>query len=162
MEEEEEEEEGLLITTVFLYVTPEYIGEISHSLYAIEISKPSLIPGHDPDDQQPIKPLEFSLLLEFSASKYPRGMSCAKLGDRLYFFGGRLNPNRDEFPNLDHFPRSVYAFNPSTGELDDAGVPPMNAGKNWPISFVADDNLYVLGSRINTKEESSSSSSSSS
>ncbi|KAJ4838184.1 hypothetical protein Tsubulata_032525 [Turnera subulata] len=77
-------------------------------------------------------------------------MCCAKLGDRLYFLGGMLNITRDHLPqlNLGHFPPTVCSFDPSTGEVKDPALPPMNSGKNWPLSFVADDNLYVLGSCI--------------
>ncbi|KAJ4842822.1 hypothetical protein Tsubulata_040690 [Turnera subulata] len=110
-------------------------------------------PSHHEDHhhQQPIKcgkPLQLSLIHQFPASEYPFDMCCAKLGDRLYFLGGMLNVERDFLCELDlsHFPPSVCAFDPSTGELEHAALPPMNTGKSWPLSFVADDNLYVLGS----------------
>ncbi|KAJ4842824.1 hypothetical protein Tsubulata_040692 [Turnera subulata] len=150
--------EEVLITTVFVYMSHfDYDGEVSHSLYAIEMPNPltATTPSHHEDHhhQQPIKcskPLQFSLIHQFSASKYPFDMCCAKLGDQLYFLGGMLDITGDFHPRLDlsHFPPSVCSFRPSTGELEDAALPPMKSGKNSPLSFVADDNLYVLGSFI--------------
>ncbi|KAJ4842821.1 hypothetical protein Tsubulata_040688 [Turnera subulata] len=149
--------EEVLITTVFVYMShDDHDGEVSHSLYAIEMPNPvTATPSHHEDHhhQQPIKcgkPLQFSLIHQFPASKYPFDMCCAKLGDRLYFLGGMLNITGDYLPelNLGHFPPTVCSFDPSTGEAKDAALPPMNSGKNWPLSFVADDNLYVLGSHI--------------
>ncbi|KAJ4834384.1 hypothetical protein Tsubulata_007326 [Turnera subulata] len=160
------------ISIVLVYMSHDE-GEMSHSLYAIEMPNTSDHDHHRHDEDQPgptptvvkcstDKPLKWSLILQFQASEFPYDMACAKLSDgRLYFFGGMLDTagdNRLLFPDLDQFPRGVHAFNPSTGELTKEDVAMMNTGKSWPLSFVADDKLYVLGRHILTKEDSSSTS----
>ncbi|KAK1391520.1 hypothetical protein POM88_010581 [Heracleum sosnowskyi] len=108
---------------------------------------------------------------------YPSGMSVVNLGSKLYFIGGSVSYKahllglssydddlgdydyEDESlavcnafeDHLDCFPPNVYVFDCITSQLL-PGFPAMNTGKPQnPITFVVDDQIYVLSSRNGPK-----------
>ncbi|KAK1391530.1 hypothetical protein POM88_010586 [Heracleum sosnowskyi] len=109
---------------------------------------------------------------------YPSGMSFVNLGSKLYFMGGSVsykshllglsfyNSQLDDkyFDGNNHpvcnafedflecFPPNVYVFDCITSQLLDCGIPSMKTGKpEDPITFVLDDQIFVLSSRNGPK-----------
>ncbi|KAK1391370.1 hypothetical protein POM88_010430 [Heracleum sosnowskyi] len=110
---------------------------------------------------------------------YPSGMSFVNLGSKLYFMGGSLSykahlldltiydNDLDDYKDVDDnvpvcnafedylecFPPTVYVFDCITSQLlPDSYIPSMDTGKPVnPITFVVDNQIFVLSSRNGPK-----------
>ena len=131
-----------------------------YSLYEIDVPNPlPPPPTKDAQDEQIINPNHLEPILQLKTGEYPGNMCCVSLGSKLYFMGGEYDldyPCIDEdvkikYKNIkrDIFPRDVYIFDPTNPSLLLDGTA-MNSGKSWPLAFVADEKIYVLGSNFTT------------
>ena len=94
-------------------------------------------------------------ILQLKRLEYPEDMCCVQLGSKFYFFGGKYvefdHPyvDQDVHRKYQHvkrftYPLDLYIFDPTTKKLINGT--PMNTGKAYPLAFVIDHKIYVLGS----------------
>ena len=130
---------------------------VRYSLYEVDVPIPLPPPPSKAVQDDKIRnPRPLSPILQLKTGKYADDMCCVQLGSMLYFLGGEMkikNPYIDEdvkkeLAVRDLFPKDVYCFELANDhnyrELK-AGTA-MNSGKASPLAFVADENIYVIGS----------------
>ena len=140
---------------------------VMYSFFEIEVPNPLPPPQNKAaQDAQIKKPTPLFPILQLQTSEFPNLMSCVQLGSKLYLFGGEFNindPFMDEHvknklkkeKERDCYPRDVYIFDLNTHNTADKSLDellvhgtPMNSGKPSPHAFVADEKIYVVGSRL--------------